>query len=584
MCELEAVEFASAKGSLSLPSCVRHIDAAGAKGAKVFSTLDLRSSYLQIFLDEESMDKTQFITRKGTFRMRRMGFGLCNAPATYQRMMDFLLAPLPPDKIWAYLDDILIATETIEEHIEVLRMFLQRLRVLGLTLHPDKCKFLRALIKFLGFIINQFGRQADPSKVDAVTRFPQPRTPRQLRAFLGLCSYYRIFIQGFSKIARPMTELLKGDPKFIVWSPECQKAFLQLKQALTEAPALAYPDVTRPFTVEMDGSKVGIAAVLEQENRENGKLQPVAYASRTVRGPEVRYGATDLEMLAVVYGLKHFRVYIYGQHVTVITDHQALVAMLRKNEELASDRQMRWKAFIMGHDLEMVYRKGTQNAVCDALSRYFPCYADSEPLEDEKIDDILGESVLTLAGVSEVVSADSESLEPGGPGNPPLSDCLEKVKDLQKHDPEISEIIDFKRKVGVPEDKTRATWLANMDSRFDLIRGILYYVDNSDGGRFRMVVPARERDHLLWEHHCSPSGGHMGFRKVLERVGRDFYWPTLRQDVLHFCKSCIVCAARAGQGRHVKPPPTSHSTSGRALGSRSHGHRKLRARMCQHAR
>ncbi len=311
--------------------------------------------------------------------------------------------------------------------------------------------------------------------------------------------------------------------------------------------------------METDGSKVGIAAVLEPENKENGKLQPVGYASRTVRGPEERYGSTDLEMLAVVYGLKHFRVYIYGQHVTVITDHQALVAMLRKNEELASDRQMRWKAFILGHEIDMIYRKGSQNAVCDALFRYFPSNDPSEPLDDEKIDDILGEAVLSCVAETDSAQAPdaatgSEPLTPEGTGNSLLADSLEKVRDLQRHDPEILEIIDFKRKVAVPEDKTRASWLASMDSRFDLIRGILYYVDNAQGGRFRMVVPSRERDHLLWEHHCSPSGAHMGFQKVLSRVGRDFYWPTLRQDVLHFCKSCIVCAARAGQGRHVKPP------------------------------
>ncbi|MCP3667775.1 MAG: hypothetical protein GY696_35670, partial [Gammaproteobacteria bacterium] len=208
--------------------------------------------------------------------------------------------------------------------------------------------------------------------------------------------------------------------------------------------------------------------VLEQKSLEHGRLQPVAYASRTVRGPEERYGSTDLEMLAVIYGLKHFRVYIYGQHVTVITDHQALVAMLRKKEELVSDRQMRWKAFILGHDVELVYRKGSQNAVCDALSRYFPSNVPSEPLDDEVIDDILGESVLSLRGRDgnnppQLDVAQSESLVVEGPEDAPLSLCLDKVRDLQKHDAEITEIINFKLKIAVPEDKTRAAWLSSMD-------------------------------------------------------------------------------------------------------------------------
>ncbi len=246
------------KDKYPLPSCLRHVDDAGAKGAEISSTLDLRSSYLQTFLDEESMDKTQFITRKGIFRMGRRGFGLCKAPATFRRMMDVLLAPFFPDKIWAYLDD--------------------------------------------------------------------------------------------------MTELFEGDLKCIVWTLVFQTSFLLLKQALSEAPALAYLDRSRLFTMETDRNEIGFAAVLEQRSVEYGKLQPVVCASRTVGGPEVRDGSADLELLAVNCGFKHSRVYIYGRLVTVIMDHQVLVAILRNKEELVSERQMRWEAFILDHVVELVYR------------------------------------------------------------------------------------------------------------------------------------------------------------------------------------------------------------------------------------
>lgn len=542
------------KDRYPLPSCVRHIDAAGARGAHIFSSLDMRSGYLQIKMDEDSMDKTQFITRKGTFRMRRMGFGLCNAPATYQRMMDALLAPLPSDKIWAYLDDVLIATVSLAEHLEVLEQFLIRLHEFGLTLHPDKCKFLRSEIKFLGFIVNSFGRQADPAKVKAIVDYPQPRTPKQLRAFLGCCSYYRVFIKGFAKIAHPLTEALKGEPHFLKWTSACQVAFNQLKQTLTEAPALAFPDISRPFVIETDGSKVGIAAVLEQMNEQNGKLQPVAFASRTLRGSEVRYGATDLEMLAVVFALKHYRTYIYGQPVTVITDHQPLAAMLRKDEELASDRQMRWKAFILGHDIEIIYRQGKKNLVCDALSRYFPSDLPSAIKDDEKIDEILGEHVLRVRVKSEDESSsvNGQSIEDDEFG---LSDkCMKEIQVLQRHDQEIRDILVFKEENQLPESETMQKWLVAMDCHFEVVDGLLYYIGNPGSGNLRLVVPARERDTLLWEHHCSPSGAHMACEKVLERVTRNFYWKSLRQDVFHFCKSCIVCAARTGQSRHVKVP------------------------------
>ncbi|MCP3666837.1 MAG: hypothetical protein GY696_30815, partial [Gammaproteobacteria bacterium] len=309
-----------------------------------------RSGYHQIRMSDDSRAKTAIICPSGLFEWRVMPFGLCNAPATFQRVINDILYGLPPECVYSYIDDLLIATHTLEEHIRILREILHRLDKWDLSLHPIKFHFLMVLVKYLGFVLSADGIHADLEKVLAVREFPVPKTKTDLKSFLGLASYYRRFILGFAKIAKPLTDALHGDAKMVDWTLECQVAFDQLKSTLTEAPVLAYPDLEKPFVIETDGSKLGLGAILAQKDDED-RLRPIAYGSRTLQGAEVRYGSTDLEMLGVVYALQHFKVYVYGAKITLVTDHKSLVDMLQKTHELACDRQERWKQLIRNFEV-----------------------------------------------------------------------------------------------------------------------------------------------------------------------------------------------------------------------------------------
>ncbi|MCP3665724.1 MAG: hypothetical protein GY696_25055, partial [Gammaproteobacteria bacterium] len=416
-----------------------------------------------------------------------MPFGLCNAPATFQRVINEIFRGLPPECIKSYIDDILIATHTLEEHIQILREVLRRLDKWGLSLHPIKCHFLMVFVKYLGFILSANGIHPDLEKVQAVSEFPVPKTKTNLKSFLGLASYYRRFILGFAKIAKPLTDALHGESNFLTWTLECQTAFELLKRTMTEAPVLAYPDLEKPFFIETDGSKLSIGAILAQKDS-NDQLRPVAYGSRTLRGAEVRYGSSDLEMLGVVYALQQFKVYVYGAKITLLTDHKALVDMLQKTHELASDRQERWKQLIRNFDVTVIYRRGTENRAADALSR----------------NPVL--RVLKVPARPQVVPPEIET------------GWLAMIRVKQRQDSHLKEIIQFKDKGVVPLDPQRARWLSVMDARLHLVKGILFYVDSSKDQRLRVVVPESERDHLLWELHYSPLGGHLGMDKTLEKV------------------------------------------------------------------
>ena len=304
---------------------------------KYFSTLDMASGYWQVAMSPESQEKTAFITHKGLYEFCMMPFGLSNAPATFQRLMGRVLSGLVPKKCMVYLDDVLVIGRIFQEHLDNLREVLERLRYAGLQLKPKKCHLAQSEVVYLDFVISPLGISADTKKVDAVNGFLIPKDVKQLRSFLGLASYYRRFILDFSKIASPLFALTKKDVSY-VWSEECQQAFNELKVQLIKAPVLVYPDFTERFVLETDASGLGLGAVLSQK-QPDGKVAPIAY-SLCLQGHEKNYGISELEALAVVWIIKHFRTYLYGHPCDVITDHKALQALL--NIPHPSGKLARW--------------------------------------------------------------------------------------------------------------------------------------------------------------------------------------------------------------------------------------------------
>ncbi|KAG1114109.1 hypothetical protein G6F61_010372 [Rhizopus arrhizus] len=338
--------------------------------AKIFSTLDLTSSYWQIELDEQAKPKSAFICRSGLYEFIRMPFGLTNAPATMQRLMDSVLAGLKWQTTLVYLDDIVCFSPSFDQHLQDLRSVLLRLRSASLTANLKKCHFASDRISFLGYIISPDGLHTDPEKIRAVTDFPQPTDIAPLRSFLGLAGYYRCFISKFSSLASPLNDLLKKDAVWS-WSSIHQHAFDTLKQALISAPVLRFPDFSRPFELHTDGAcTAGIGVILCQRDPRNNRAYAVAYASRSLSPAERNYGVSEVEALAIVWGIKKFAPYLTTTKFTVITDHHSLQFLNNGKSTDLRGRLARWTLLLQQHDFDIVYRPGSKNAGPDALSRY----------------------------------------------------------------------------------------------------------------------------------------------------------------------------------------------------------------------
>jgi hypothetical protein len=259
-----------------------------------------------------------------------MPFGLTNAPSVFQRLMQKVLAGLNPeggpDFVVVYIDDILVFSRTLEEHLEHLRRVIERLEEAQLKLKLVKCQFIRKEVDYLGHVLTPEGLKVNSRLVEAVTNFPQPQNVSEVCRFLGLASYYRRFVPQFSKIAQPLRAMTCKGATF-AWTTEAQAAMQQLKERLTNAPVLDYPSFGKPFTLETDTSINGIGAVLSQE-QDDCRLHPIAYASRLLSSAERNYSITELETLAVVWAVTHFHSYLYGHSVTILTDHTAVKAVL----------------------------------------------------------------------------------------------------------------------------------------------------------------------------------------------------------------------------------------------------------------
>ena len=337
-----------------------------------FSTIDLASGFWQIRLDPSSQKNTAFVVPQGLYEFRVMPFGLTNAPGVFQRLMQRVLAglnpPDGPDFVSVYLDDVLVFSRSLQEHLEHLQAVIERLVKAGLKLKPAKCHFVRKELEYLGHVITRDGLKTNPRLVQAVQEFPPPKDVHGVRRFLGLASYYRRFIRDFARIAAPLHYLTRKNAHWR-WTDRCEAAFQTLKQKLTTAPILAYPDFSLGYFLETNASIHGLGAVLSQK-QPDGRIHPVAYASRGLTPAERNYGITELETLAVVWAFSHFNHFLYGNTVTVYTDHTSVKAVLESPNPTA--KHARWWTKVYGggvREVKLCYRAGRENKSADALSR-----------------------------------------------------------------------------------------------------------------------------------------------------------------------------------------------------------------------
>lgn len=345
-----------------LPNITETLDSLG--GCQMFTTLDLRSGYHQIQVDEESRPKTAFNVPGGHYEYQRMPFGLSTAPATFQRLMDSVLMGLKGEKCLVYLDDIILFSKDLPSHLDAIREVFAKLQNVNLTVQLSKCNFVVDEVNYLGHVITKKGVEPDPSKISAVRDFPVPKTVKDVRSFLGLAGYYRRFIDGFAAMGKPLFELTKQGQEF-VWTTQCQEAFDQLKHRLITAPVLVYPDFSKPFTLATDASTFALGAVLSQEI--DGQEHPVAYCSRTLFPAEKNYSTTERELLSLVWSTKYFRCYLLGRPFKVITDHAALKWMLSLKDP--SSRLMRWSLRLAEFEFSVEHKPGKKHTNADGLSR-----------------------------------------------------------------------------------------------------------------------------------------------------------------------------------------------------------------------
>jgi transposase InsO family protein len=496
-------------------------------GATLFSTLDLASGYWQVEMDPQDREKTAFISDQGLFEFNVMPFGLCNAPATFQRLMDAVLAGLKWTTCLVYLDDIIIFSKTFPEHLERLRGVFERIREAKLELKATKCHFARRDIAYLGHVVSEKGIAPDPAKVRAVQDFPTPTTVKDLRSFLGLTSYYRRFVKNYAKISYPLYRLLEKNASFD-WSVECQTAFAKLKTALTTKPILHTPDFTKTFKLQTDASDRGLGVVLSQNF--DGREYPIAYASRTLSPGELKWDTREKEALAIIWGCEHFRPYLIGKPFMVETDHSSLKWLMN----VPKGRLSRWALRLSEYDFEIRHKAGVTHGNADGVSRV--------PLPHNPADDIYDDDmphVYTL----------------GFQYNNHLQ--LQLLQHEQERDANTKPIIDYLTSGKLPEDTRLKNKLLKPTQPFILDRGILKRKIRIRRGsrlcdRLATYIPASMKDGILQQSHNDPLAGHVGFTKTYQKLRELFHWKGMKRDAHQYIKGCLACQSR-------KPSePTGH--------------------------
>ncbi|KAJ0824772.1 putative nucleotidyltransferase, Ribonuclease H [Helianthus annuus] len=451
------------------------------QGSSYYSKIDLRSGYHQLRIQEESVPKTAFRTRYGHYEFLVMPFGLTNAPAVFMDLMNRVCKPYLDKFVIVFIDDILIYSRTKEEHEQHLRTILELLKKEKLYAKFSKCEFWIREVQFLGHVVNEKGIHVDPSKIEAIKNWEAPKTPTEVRQFLGLAGYYRRFIENFSKIAQPLTALTQKDKKYD-WGVKQEEAFQLLKSKLCDAPILSLPEGTEDFVIYCDASRQGLGCVLMQRQK------VIAYASRQLKVHERNYTTHDLELGAVVFALKIWRHYLYGTRCTIFTDHKSLQHIFDQKE--LNMRQRRWVELLNDYDCEIKYHPGKANVVADALSR-------KERVKTLRVRAL--EMTIRTNLTARIRDAQREALK----GENRKAEYLRGA--LKYMAPNEEGALYFKKRIWVP-----------------LYGGI--------------------REVILNESHKSRYSIHPGSDKMYQDLKEYYWWPRLKSDVAVYVGKCLTCA------------------------------------------
>lgn len=485
------------------------------RDARFITTLDIKTAYWQIPMEENSKQYTAFtVPNRGLFQFTRMPFGLHNAPATWQRLIDHVLGPELEPFVFVYLDDVIVCTSSFEQHIQVLEEVLKRIKEAGLTLSRNKCHFCKSELKYLGYVVNSKGLLVDPGKVDAILRIPTPKSVTEVRRIMGMASWYRRFIPNFASVIAPLSSLLRKNQRFL-WDEYCDTALTNIKEHLVSAPILTCPDFNIPFIVQTDASGFGIGAVLSQTIE--GHEHVICYISRSLTRQERNFSVTERECLAVLWSIEKLRPYLEGSRFTVVTDHHSLVWL--NNLQQPTGRLCRWAVKLQQYDFEIIHRKGKEHIVPDTLSR-------SVPLIDE---------IMVSTPSSEI------RILPVADNNPVDRWYGHMIKRVSQR------------------PITFSNWKVENNVLYKHVKGdypeLRDQVDN-----WKEVVPKCRRKEILKLFHDEPTAGHLGIFKTHKRIAQLYYWPRLKADVARYVSHCTVCITHKPEQRKPAGLMTRHPT------------------------
>lgn len=545
-----------------------------------------------------------------------MPFGLKNAPATFQRLMNNVLSGLQGLYCFVYLDDIVIYANSIQDHENKLRSIFEKLKEHNLKLQPDKCEFMRHEVAYLGHIISNQGVSPDPEKTKAITKFPIPKNQKDIKSFLGLIGYYRKFIENFSKLTKPLTKLLKKDIPFN-WTEEQQQTFDKLRNILISPTILKYPDFTKEFVLTTDASNFAIGAVLSQG--EIGKDLPIAYASRTLNSAEGNYNTTEKELLAIKWAIQHFRPYLYGRHFKIVTDHRPLTWLF--NVKDPGSKLVRWRLQLEEFDYEIIHKPGKVNSNADCLSRVMintlnvdpklETYTDlqnffannteftikdfeeiDEPLLNDKHTDVayftninLDEEDKNLLEVfSKYNNLDNFITEPREiykiykttTDKQNIYHCIFKYNHYDTLTPKDLFYTLRNLRNQLIEDKVKLIYLPDFKDSYsslhpDKVKQIIFYVFRNLDMSIRIchnkIITPNENliPTILKENHDGTASGHNGIVKMYARIKQRYQWPNMKADITNYVKACKQCEVNKTVRKKIKAPMIITTTSTHAF-------------------
>ena len=578
-----------------LPLLDQACDTIGQNKSKIFSILDAKSGYYNIPLDPATKHKTAFITHHGLFNLLKTPMGLSTSCQVFQLLMNKVFKGLIWKHILVFIDDILIFSKDFDEHIQILTEVFNRLTKADIKLAPDKCSFAKNTVTFLGNTITKNGIAVCPNKTQGIDELPVPKTIKQLRCVLGKFNFYRRYIKDFSRTAFPLYQLLNKNnhdkSNKISWTAPCDRAFNDLKTALKTSPILCYPSPDREYFLITDGCQQGISFILMQPDGE-GKLKPVAYGSRTLRKEQTRWPIMQIELFAIIMGLREYRNYLINKPFTILTDCKNLT-WLNKTDH-SNGRLLRWQFEISQYNFKITHIKGHQNIIADAASRLpsatlapeesqefeidifsiYPEVIESDQISnnnDQPTAKRISKQTHTICApsISKIMSTNNHapstcaltsSTHQTADTHPPHTDNPDtqthinvytqpfNIGKLQSECQDISGLYRYLKYDTLPECNKTAKQIVIEASQYEMKDGKLYHLfqprtknkTTTDQFIYQLVVPKNLRLKLLQAYH-DDHACHLGFNKLYEILKLKYFWKGMYQHTYDFVTSCQIC-------------------------------------------